>query len=176
MAQEIINIGATPNDQQGDPLRIAFSKVNNNFTQLFAAVSSDATVYSTGGANTTLFTFAAETLASAEIRVYTCDAVSGESQSVTIDAATKCDSTSVKFTAHSTLFNDTALTQYEMDIVGNLVTLYAVPLTGNLLTHYVNSSVIIKPPVELGLAIALDGYADGVALTTENDVWITTES
>lgn len=37
MAQEIINIGTAPNDGSGDPLRISFTKTNNNFSQLFAA-------------------------------------------------------------------------------------------------------------------------------------------
>ena len=35
MSQEIINIGTLPNDGSGDPLRVAFQKINNNFTQLF---------------------------------------------------------------------------------------------------------------------------------------------
>ena len=43
MAQEIINIGATANDKSGDPLRTAFNKVNENFTELYSAV--------TGGVN-----------------------------------------------------------------------------------------------------------------------------
>jgi filamentous hemagglutinin len=37
MAQEIINVGPLPNDGLGDPLRLAFTKTNNNFSQLFAA-------------------------------------------------------------------------------------------------------------------------------------------
>ena len=37
MAQEIINVGTVANDGQGDPLRSAFTKTNNNFSQLFAA-------------------------------------------------------------------------------------------------------------------------------------------
>ena len=36
MAQQIINVGTAPNDGLGDPLRTAFTKTNNNFTQLFA--------------------------------------------------------------------------------------------------------------------------------------------
>lgn len=36
MAQEIINIGLTPNDKSGDPLRTAFNKVNLNFSELYA--------------------------------------------------------------------------------------------------------------------------------------------
>ena len=35
MAQEIINIGTVANDGEGDPLRVAFQKINNNFTQLY---------------------------------------------------------------------------------------------------------------------------------------------
>ena len=36
MAQQVINIGTAPNDGLGDPLRTAFGKTNNNFTQLFS--------------------------------------------------------------------------------------------------------------------------------------------
>ena len=36
MSQEIINIGASPNDGEGDPIRSAFEITNTNFTQLFA--------------------------------------------------------------------------------------------------------------------------------------------
>ena len=41
MAQEIINIGTTPNDGTGDPLRTAFNKVNENFTELYADDAGD---------------------------------------------------------------------------------------------------------------------------------------
>jgi hypothetical protein len=40
MAQEIINVGTLPNDGTGDPLRVAYEKINENFDQLFAAASS----------------------------------------------------------------------------------------------------------------------------------------
>lgn len=35
MAQEVINLGSAPNDGTGDKLRVAFTKVNNNFTELY---------------------------------------------------------------------------------------------------------------------------------------------
>jgi hypothetical protein len=41
MAQEIINTGALPNDGEGDPLRVAFTKINNNFSELFSESSSE---------------------------------------------------------------------------------------------------------------------------------------
>ena len=35
MAKQTINIGQSPNDRSGDPLRTAFDKVNQNFTELY---------------------------------------------------------------------------------------------------------------------------------------------
>lgn len=43
MAQQIINVGAAPNDDTGDPFRTAFIKVNDNFTELYASVGGIAT-------------------------------------------------------------------------------------------------------------------------------------
>lgn len=40
MAQQIINIGALPNDGTGDPLRTAYGKINNNFTELYGGFAS----------------------------------------------------------------------------------------------------------------------------------------
>ena len=37
MAQQTINIGSAPNDGAGDPLRTAFQKCNDNFTELYSA-------------------------------------------------------------------------------------------------------------------------------------------
>ena len=35
MSQQLINVGTTPNDHLGDPLRTAFQKTNANFTELY---------------------------------------------------------------------------------------------------------------------------------------------
>jgi hypothetical protein len=40
MAQQYINIGTAPNDGAGDPIRTAFGKTNNNFSQLFSIPQS----------------------------------------------------------------------------------------------------------------------------------------
>ena len=40
MAQQVINIGTLPNDGTGDPLRTAYDKCNDNFTELYAALVS----------------------------------------------------------------------------------------------------------------------------------------
>lgn len=47
MAKQVINIGAAPNDNSGDPLRDAFIKSNDNFTELYdgAGVADDSITY-----------------------------------------------------------------------------------------------------------------------------------
>ena len=37
MAQQIVNLGTTPNDGAGDNLRTAFDKTNDNFTEIYTA-------------------------------------------------------------------------------------------------------------------------------------------
>lgn len=48
MAQQIINTGTTANDGTGDPLRTAFTKCNDNFTQLFGGGAGGGVGGSTG--------------------------------------------------------------------------------------------------------------------------------
>ena len=36
MAKQTINIGTGPNTKTGDPLRTAFGKINDNFTELYS--------------------------------------------------------------------------------------------------------------------------------------------
>ena len=49
MAKQTINIGTTANDGTGDPLRTAFDKSNDNFTELYngaGGVADDSVTYS----------------------------------------------------------------------------------------------------------------------------------
>ena len=41
MAKKIIDIGTAPNSKNGDPLRTAFDKINDNFTELYAQTGDD---------------------------------------------------------------------------------------------------------------------------------------
>lgn len=36
MTQQVINIGASANDGTGDPIRVAFTKCNSNFSELYS--------------------------------------------------------------------------------------------------------------------------------------------
>jgi hypothetical protein len=53
MAREIINVGATANDGQGDPIRTAFIKTNNNFGELYSKIQLVPPVALTGSAGDT---------------------------------------------------------------------------------------------------------------------------
>ena len=48
MTQQLINIGALPNDGTGDPLRDAYSKINDNFTELYATDFATLNTFTTG--------------------------------------------------------------------------------------------------------------------------------
>ena len=48
MAREIINVGATPNDGQGDPIRTAFTKSNDNFAELYSRAQTNVPTSLTG--------------------------------------------------------------------------------------------------------------------------------
>ena len=41
MTQQIIYVGTAPNDGAGDPIRTAFIKTNDNFSELYARVQVD---------------------------------------------------------------------------------------------------------------------------------------
>lgn len=56
MSQQYINIGATPNDGLGDPIRTAFQKTNENFSELYANSGNG------GNANTGNITFSNVTI------------------------------------------------------------------------------------------------------------------
>jgi hypothetical protein len=51
MAQQLVNIGTTPNDGTGDTLRDAFDKTNDNFTELYALDAADLAYTPTSGSS-----------------------------------------------------------------------------------------------------------------------------
>ncbi len=45
MAKQTVNIGTSVNKGNGDPLRTAFTKINNNFDELYSALGSDGDLF-----------------------------------------------------------------------------------------------------------------------------------
>jgi hypothetical protein len=48
MAKQTINLGTSVNKGDGDPLRTAFSKINDNFTELYTALGLNDTTLNLG--------------------------------------------------------------------------------------------------------------------------------
>ena len=40
MSQQIINVGTLPADGTGDPLRTSFTKINDNFTEVYSTLAN----------------------------------------------------------------------------------------------------------------------------------------
>jgi hypothetical protein len=73
MAQQTINIGTSPNDGTGDPLRNSFNKANLNFTELYdgAGVGDDSITYAKLGTEFTTSAALATNVDFATAQVFT---------------------------------------------------------------------------------------------------------
>jgi len=57
MAQQVIDVGTSASDGTGDPLRDAFTKINENFTELYETVDNEGLTYGNISANVSGITF-----------------------------------------------------------------------------------------------------------------------
>ena len=177
-SQEVINIGANPNDGEGDPLRVAFSKVNNNFSNLFQTFLNSTVSYSFGNtAGQVIFETPADTFTQGQFYIKSTNGGTLVSQSIQLFAQINNDQTDVKFTGYGSTFFGNAISRYDMsvnNITGN-VEILVNPLTSADLTHYVASQIMWEGPNVAGMYISPDGYGANSALVTETTVPITTE-
>ena len=102
MAKQVINTGSSANDRSGDPLRTAFTKVNENFTELYNLVGSG------GGASVGNWTFTGDsatvTGTTAQIGKNSSETITQEmpggavSQTTTNTSQVEIDATSIVIT------------------------------------------------------------------------------
>jgi hypothetical protein len=176
MSQQIINIGVLPNDGSGDPLRTAFNKINNNFSELFSTNFSTEEAYTVGsGTNQVVFQTPIDSFTQGRFQINSIDPITLNSQNVTISAAKKNDGTSVRFSAYATLFEGSPVTTYDMDVLAGNVRVLCSPLVTSVLTHFVAYQIMNVAPTTPGLALALDGYPVDTLILTENDMILSTE-
>jgi hypothetical protein len=174
--QEYIRVGATPNDGTGDPLRVAFEKINNNFSNLFFVGTTTYTVYSVGNtANQVIFETPANAFTQASFQIRSSDTGTPDSQEITITAQITNDSSNVKYTGYGTTFAGNALTRYNMNVLDGNVRLMVNPIVNEVLLHFISAQITYIGDTANGLNIALDGYIDSV-MDTEDDFDITTEN
>lgn len=176
--QEYINIGATPNDGNGDPLRVAFNKINNNFSNLFLTATTISTAYTLGiTSNQVIFEIPASQFYQGQFQIRSSDPGTPDMQDITLSSSITNNLAGVRFSGHSTLFQGNAICRYDMDVVGSNVRVLINPLVNTVLEHFI-SAVITYPNVvpPTGLELALDGYANNYLMGTETNLILTTET
>jgi hypothetical protein len=176
--QEYINIGETPNDGNGDPLRTAFYKINNNFSNLFLTGTTTTTEYTSGlTANQVIFEVPIARFYQGEFQIRSSDAGTPDMQDITLSASITNNLAGVRFSGHSTLFEGNAICRYDMDVSGSNVRVLINPLVDAYLEHFISASITYPEAViTTGAEIALDGYANGYLMGTEDGLILTTES
>ena len=176
MAQEIINIGAQPNDGEGDPLRTAFAKINNNFTQLFDTDFATYEAYSVGIGPQVIFQTPAETFTQGVLQINSSDTTSANSQNITLTVSISNDASAIKWIGHSTLFLGSPITKYDMDVNNGNVRVIANSIVNATLYHFIAAQVTFRGTIPPGLDISLNGYPDDSLMSTENELDLSTET
>jgi hypothetical protein len=143
MTQQIINVGTLPNDGTGDPIREAFTKVNNNFSNLFALSSKITTVNLTNNTpDQVVFQIPVSQFGQGFFTIKTINTTNNDSQFIQINAYLNNNGTDVIFVGSNTLFNGGPLNQYNMDINSGNVRLKITPLVSNPLNVKIISQII----------------------------------
>lgn len=172
---EVVNTGALPNDGEGDPLRVAFQKINNNFANLWSTGYFTSNTYSVGNtSNQVIFEAPKSVFTQGMFQIRSSDLGTPDSQDIMLQAQITNNLDGVKFTAYGTSFNGNAVCSYDMDILGSNVRILVNPLSNVVLQHFISSQITYIGNGVPGLDLALDGYVDSI-LSTEDDLNITTE-
>jgi hypothetical protein len=177
MTQEIINIGSTANDGSGDPLRVAFQKINNNFTQLFSTGFGkyQSTTFD-NSVNQVIFEVPAALMTQATFQVNSANPSNNTSQNIVITASIQNDATAVKWTGHSTIvINSVVVSGYEVivDNISGNVQLLVSPAVNGVINHLISAQVEVSDFVA-GMALGIESDPNTV-LITQNNIIITTE-
>jgi hypothetical protein len=174
MTQEIINIGAVANDGEGDPLRVAFQKINNNFTQLYSSGTFTYDAYSFGDtAGQIIFETPANLFTQGTFQINSDNPDTNDSQNITLNVSISNDVSSVKWNGHNTLFFNDPVTTYDVDLVDGNVRILVNPLVDANVYHFIAAQITFSSNAP-GTPISLEGLS-GDVLGTENLIPITTE-
>jgi hypothetical protein len=174
MTQEIINIGTVPNDGEGDPLRTAFTKINNNFTQLYSTGTFTYDAYSFGNtAGQIIFETPANLFTQGTFQINSNNPDTDDSQNIILNVAISNDVSNVKWNGHSTLFFNDPVTTYNIDLVDGNIRLLVNPLVDANVYHFIAAQITFNNNIP-GMPLELEGLS-GDVLGTENIIPITTE-
>lgn len=152
MSQEIINVGASPNDGAGDPIRTAFIKTNTNFTYLFALPNQNppSTLVGASGDvpgmyaySTSYFYYCFGTYDGAtviwakiaQVNDVSVTNINNGTSNVSIRSANANVTISVNGTSNIAVFSNTGLTTNTLSVTGISNFSANITATGNILSN-----------------------------------------
>ena len=177
MSLEIINIGTLPNDGEGDPLRTAFSKTNNNFASLYeTAFLTTSTITYGNTAGQVILEAPTSSFTQGIFQIRSSQVGTPDSQDVTLSAMITNNLLDVKYSGFGMSFAGNAVTNYDMDVFESNVRILVNPIVNQTLNHFISAQVTFPEAADPGLDIQLDGYVDGIIMYTEDSNYLSTES
>lgn len=174
MAIQLVNIGGLPNDGEGDPLRTAFSKINNNFIYMQQTSSEITSAVTIGNAaNQVIFEYPVDEFTMGLIQIKSYREDNNDSQMIFLGAQTYNDLSSVKYTVYGITNVGDWLTQYNMDVYNGNVRVLVNPLQDVTMNHFISYQITYEGDLGVGVPMITEN-SDGLVTETAN-VFITTE-
>ena len=175
MAIQLVNIGALPNDGDGDPLRVAFGKINNNFILMQQTATNITSAVSTGlDPDQVVFEYPSDEFTQALIQIQSYREDNDDTQNALIGASIHSMGDAVSFTTYGITNTGDWLTRYNMDVSGGNVRLLVTPLQDQVIQHFIAYQVTFAGDLGLGVPMIAEG---GAGLITEtSNINITTEN
>lgn len=175
MAIQLVNVGGLPNDGEGDPLRTAFQKINNNFIYMQQASTNITSGVTLNNApDQVIFQYPADEFTQALLQIQSYREDNNDSQNALIGASILNDLSDVKFTIYGLTNNGDWLTQYDMDVADGNVRLLVSPLQNTTIQHFIAYQVTYVG--DLGLGVPMISEAGEGLVTETGNVFITTEN
>jgi len=175
MAIELVNIGASPNDGEGDPLRTAFSKINNNFVYMQeTATNITSSVTLDDAPNQIVFTYPTNAFTQAVFKMKSYREGTNDSEGAMLSATLNNDGNGIAYTVYNITSTGVWLTTYAMDVSGGNVRILVSPLVDDVVNHFISYQVTWEGDLGVGTTMTSEG---GAGLITEfGNAIITTES
>lgn len=139
---EVINIGALPNDGQGDPLRVAFQKINNNFANIYSTGWLVTEALTTGNATQEIFSWPANAVTEFNLQINSVELAGANSLNIMLSGVMSSDNSTVKWTGHNTKFFGDAVTTYDVAVDSGNVVIYAKPFVSGEVNHFIAYQII----------------------------------
>lgn len=142
MSKETINIGALPNDGDGDPMRVAFEKTNSNFTELYSTATIVSVITTTTDTPNQIIWQSPATFDFCDITIKTTDQDSPSNQYVKMAVSLANDKTSAQWMSYGNLSIGSPIATYNVSVSSGNVVLVTSPTAELTLEHKIAVSKI----------------------------------